>query len=76
MSDADVIALVKFLILLQAENLAIRELLPVGDAGLDARIAEQVRLISDLPEIASVLQGNARGSLASLLGKISAFPQA
>jgi hypothetical protein len=75
MSDASVIAIVMFLVRLEAENRVLRkELFGAYASRHDSAVAEQVQRLSDIPQIAAVLQGSALDQLPELLDKLSTFP--
>lgn len=75
MDDSQVIAIVKFLVRLQAENLAMRKVLiqagKIEPEGLGAMIAEQRRNLEKLPVVASALLRNDLSTLSMLLDTLS-----
>jgi hypothetical protein len=75
MTDAQLIALVKFLVRLQAENLAMRKVLVrgggTGSAEIEAMIVEQRQALERLPVVASALQRNDLSTLQVLLDTLS-----
>jgi hypothetical protein len=75
LNDAQLIAIVKFLVRLQAENLAMRKVLArsgqTGSSELDGMIAEERQVLERLPVIASALQRNDLTQLPILLDTLS-----
>ena len=74
-TDAQLIAIVKFLVQLRAENLAMRRALQQrggpGDAGMDSLIEEQQRRLANLPVVANALQRADVSLLPILLDTLS-----
>jgi hypothetical protein len=75
MNDSQLIVIVKFLVQLQAENLAMRKVLvqtgQIEPEGLKAMIVEQRQQLDRLPVIASALQRNDLSALSMLLDTLS-----
>jgi hypothetical protein len=76
MTDAQLIAIVKFLVRLQAENLALRKTLiqthQIDPSGLEAMIAEQHQHLERLGIVESALRRNDLSTLSVLLDTLSA----
>ena len=75
MTNPELTELVKFLVLLRAENLAFRQLLEkagqIGSSGMDALIEEKRRNIEALPGIYAALKRTDPNNLTTLLDTLS-----
>ena len=77
MNDADIIAIGKFLIQLQIDNLVLARLVlagrSIGHAGLQGEVAAERARIEEIPTVREFLARNDPSKLSNLLSTLSAI---